>query len=266
MNQPVLRFAPSPNGELHLGHAYSALLNQRMARELGGRLLLRIEDIDTARCSAELTKEAMDNLAWLGVRWETPVRFQSRHQPDYHASQERLAKLGLLYPCFCSRNEVLSRVVSPVMDPEGQPQYDGHCRRLSSIDVAGRMGVGIPFALRIAIEDASRLAGYSGASQWGDVVLSRRDIGTSYHIACVTDDAVQGVSHVVRGKDLEAATSVHILLQKLLGLATPHYHHHALIGDEYGRKLSKSAGSKALRSLRADGVNAADIRNALGFE
>jgi glutamyl-Q tRNA(Asp) synthetase len=262
MSVPVFRFAPSPNGALHLGHAYSALLNARMARDAGGRFLVRIEDIDTIRCTPALVRQALEDLAWLGLAWEEPVRIQSRHSADYHAMQRRLADMGLLYPCFCSRKNIEAHATG-VADPEGQPLYPQTCRRLSAADIAERLARGEPHALRldmaVATSDPAALA-------WGDVVLARKDIGTSYHIAVVTDDALQGVTHVVRGRDLEPATAIHTLLQKLLGLPTPHYHHHALITDRAGAKLSKSRGSRALRALRDEGATPEAVRRSLGFD
>ena len=277
MSLPAFRFAPSPNGELHLGHAYSALLNASLAAQYDGRFLIRIEDIDTTRCTADLAARALANLAWLGLAWEEPVRVQSRHMDDYDGMQKRLADMGLLYPCFCTRKDIAADAAGNSRDPEGQPLYPGTCRGLAASEIEDRIAQGIPHALRLDMKLAlSRLATLSSfveqgkivaadPAAWGDVVLVRKDIGTSYHIAVVTDDALQGISHVVRGRDLYAATAIHRLLQELLGLPAPHYHHHDLIGDETGRKLSKSAGDTSLRALRAQGVGAADIRRALGF-
>ncbi len=277
MSVAAFRFAPSPNGELHLGHAYSALLNARMAAQYGGRFLIRIEDIDTARCTAELAARALAELGWLGLTWEEPVRVQSEHLNEYAQAQRRLADVGLLYPCFCSRKDMAAQGTDSLRDPEGQPLYPGTCRGLAAAEIGDRMAQGIPYAMRLDMRLAqSRLSsplafeekGKSVAAdpaRWGDVVLVRKDIGTSYHIAVVTDDALQGISQVVRGQDLFAATAIHRLLQELLGLPAPHYHHHQLIGDEMGRKLSKSAGGISLRALREQGVSAAAIRRALGF-
>ena len=261
MSVPAFRFAPSPNGELHLGHAYSALLNERMAREAGGRFLIRIEDIDTIRCTAELARRALDDLAWLGLAWEQPVRIQSEHFADYLMQQERLARMGLLYPCFCSRKDI----ADARRDPEGQPVYPGTCRALARAEIESRIASREPHAMRIDMEAAVARTAVSAALAWGDVVLARKDIGTSYHMAVVTDDHAQGITHVVRGRDLEAATAIHLLLQRLSGFASPHYHHHGLVGDDMGRKLSKSDGAKSLRALRAEGRTARDIRRMLGF-
>ena len=277
MSLPVFRFAPSPNGELHLGHAYSALLNARMAAECGGRFLVRIEDIDTTRCTPALAERALADLAWLGLAWEEPVRVQSEHMADYALAQQRLADMGLLYPCFCSRKDIAAQGAGGPLDPEGQPLYPGTCGKLSPAEIADRVGRGIAHAMRLDMRRAlARIAsplafGEKGKpvaadpSRCGDPVLARKDIGTSYHVAVVSDDALQGISHVVRGRDLYAATAIHRLLQELLGLPAPHYHHHELIGDETGRKLSKSAGDISLRGLREQGVGAAQIRRALGF-
>jgi glutamyl-Q tRNA(Asp) synthetase len=260
MAAPVFRFAPSPNGRLHLGHAYSALLNQQMAREAGGRLLLRIEDTDQSRCRREFVRGIYEDLAWLGVQWEEPVRVQSEHFADYDENLRTLWGLGAIYPCFCSRRE--AQALGGVhLDPDGQPFYPGTCRDLSPALVRDRMARGAQFGWRIHMEGC----GDSAAARWGDVLIAKRVVGSYYHIAVVTDDAVQGVTDVVRGEDIEAATPIHRLLQRLLGLPTPRYHHHRLILDGDGTKLSKSRRSTALASLREDGVSAADVRQALGF-
>lgn len=283
MSRPVFRFAPSPNGRLHLGHAYSALLNEKLARETAGRFLLRIEDIDRPRCTDALTEAMLADLAWLGLAWEEPVLRQSEHLADYHAAQQRLHDERLLYPCFCSRRDIaLAAGETRERDPEGQPLYPGTCRRLSTEERSRRLAEGEPHAWRIAMYEAlarmseplSFVEASSGAplrepafaEAWGDVVLVRKDIGTSYHIAVVIDDARQGVTQVVRGRDLFHATSIHLVLQHLLGLPTPRYVHHALIDDAEGRKLSKSLGSKSLADLRDAGVSPRDVRRVLGFE
>lgn len=283
MSRPVFRFAPSPNGRLHLGHAFSALLNERRARETGGRFLLRIEDIDRPRCTEALAQDLLADLAWLGLVWEEPVLRQSAHLADYHSAQQRLREEGLLYPCFCSRRDIaLAAGETSRRDPEGQPLYPGTCRNLSALERARCLGEGVPHAWRIAMDAVvARMAGplsfieeSSGAAlhetahpeAWGDVVLVRKDIATSYHIAVVVDDARQAVTHVVRGRDLFHATAIHLVLQDLLGFPAPRYFHHALIDDAEGRKLSKSLGSKSLAALRDEGVSAPAVRRALGFE
>jgi len=290
VTQPVLRFAPSPNGRLHLGHAYSALLNAHLARAWGGRLLLRIEDIDVTRCRPEFEAAIYEDLAWLGLSWETPVRRQSEHFLEYRAAADRLQGRGLLYPCFCTRSEIAgdvarreagSRKAWP-RDPDGAPLYPGACRSLSRAEVAGRIVAGEPHALRLnmtaALEEAPGPHSYARVAltgavervgavprRWGDAILVRKEIPTSYHLAVVLDDALQGITHVVRGRDLEAATDLHVLLQALLTLPSPAYHHHRLIQDEEGEKLSKSFSSEPLSALRERGTTSTEVRRALGF-
>jgi glutamyl-Q tRNA(Asp) synthetase len=271
MTQPLFRFAPSPNGRLHLGHAYSALLNERLALQSGGRLLLRIEDIDTTRCRPEFTEAAIDDLTWLGIGFEHPVRIQSEHLATYHEALSNLSAQDLLYPCTCTRSE-LSRLGDYLLtDPDGTPLYPQTCRlhgpkpdqnaalRLKMDQATARLKE--PLFKRE--DESDRIV---DPSDWGDVILARKDIGTSYHLACVVDDALQGVTHVVRGRDMEAATSIHRLLQELLGLPHPTYHHHDLILDEESNKLSKSLGSTSLHDLRKMGKTAAQVRKQLGFE
>ncbi len=286
---PVFRFAPSPNGYLHLGHAYSALLNFELARRAGGRFLLRIEDIDPSRCKPEFEQAIYEDLAWLGIAWEQPVRRQSEHLADYRDALEKLSALGLVYPSFESRAEIARQVVERDQggawprDPDGAPLYPGKAKQLSAGERQRLMGQGTPHALRLdmaaALARAGRLAwieqgegpgGESGEIEahpqaWGDVILARKETPTSYHLSVVIDDALQGVSEVVRGKDLFHATSVHVLLQRLLGLPQPAYRHHRLILDDTGQKLSKSTAATGLRELRADGVAPADIRRVAGL-
>jgi glutamyl-Q tRNA(Asp) synthetase len=258
MSRPVFRFAPSPNGLLHLGHAYSALLNAHMAEEAGGRFLLRIEDTDETRARPEFVNAIFDDLAWLGLSWEEPVRIQSAHFADYERNLRTLWSMGAVYPCFCSRKQAQLHALA-ARDPDGQPHYGGTCRQLARDAAERRMANGEIFGWRL--DTGSDPA----AAVWGDAMIAKRRVGSSYHIAVVTDDALQGVTHVVRGRDIEPATPLHRLLQKLLGLPTPHYHHHDLIRDEGGGKLSKSRGSPSLRSLREAGLTAAGIRRRLGF-
>lgn len=269
----VFRFAPSPNGYLHLGHAYSALLNFDLARRCGGRLLLRIEDIDTGRARPEFEAAIYEDLAWLGLDWERPVRRQSEHFADYARALERLDARGLLYACDCKRSDI-ERLAAGTQgwprDPDGSPLYPGTCRskpRRAAREVLAKGGV----ALRLDMRQASTLAGQGLAwrefaqgrmiaadpAEWGDVVLARKDTPASYHIAVVVDDALQGVTDVVRGKDLFEATSLHRLLQRLLDLPAPNYRHHGLVLDEKGEKLAKSVASTA---LRAEGWTPADVR------
>ncbi|MDT3684665.1 MAG: tRNA glutamyl-Q(34) synthetase GluQRS [Pseudorhodoplanes sp.] len=287
MPPPVFRFAPSPNGYLHLGHALSALLNFDMARAAGGRFLLRIEDIDATRCRSEYESEIYEDLAWLGLDWERPVRRQSEHFDAYRAALDRLNDMGLLYPSFESRGEIARMVAAlgdrAARDPDGVPLYPGHALSLSAEERSRRMAAGDPYAMRLDMTAALGKAGLlswqeTGAGPagepgvvmaqpqaWGDVVLGRKDVPTSYHLAVVIDDVLQGITHVVRGQDLFWATSVHRLLQHLLGLPVPAYRHHRLILDADGRKLSKSTQSTALRELRADGVKPAEIRRMVGL-
>lgn len=282
----VFRFAPSPNGYLHLGHAYSALANAEYARHMGGRFLVRIEDIDTTRCREDLVAASLEDLAWLGLSWEKPVLRQSAHFSRYRAAAVDLEAMGLLYPCFCTRNDIAQASGgSPMRDPDGAPVYPGTCRHLDAATREMRRASVDPFALRLDMTAAlarigGRRFGWREASgerletvteitahpeKWGDVVLVRKEIPTSYHLSVVLDDALQGVTHVVRGTDLYEATAIHRVLQALLGLPEPFYHHHALIRDEAGGKLAKSAASKPLRALRAEGVTPAEIRERLGF-
>lgn len=290
MSPPVFRFAPSPNGFLHLGHARSALLIFDLARQSGGRLLLRIEDIDTTRCRPEYEAAIYEDLAWLGIGWEQPVRRQSEHLSLYLDAAERLAWDGLLYPAFESRAEIAQLVkekdeagVWP-RDPDGAPVYPGTAKQLSPAERERKIQSGAPYALRLdmaaAIARAGTLswteqgAGPGGETgivaarpeQWGDVILARKETPTSYHLSAVVDDALQGVTDVVRGQDLFWATGVHRLLQELLGLPQPAHRHHALVLDGTGQKLSKSTRSTALRELRASGVSVDDVRRLACLE
>ena len=284
MPPPVFRFAPSPNGYLHLGHALSALLNAEAARAAGGRLLLRIEDIDVTRCRPEFESAIYEDLAWLGIDWEQPVRRQSEHFGDYRAALERLEALGLIYPSFQSRAEIAALVAERERDgpwprdPDGAPLYPGTARELPPEERARRMAAGEPYALRLDMakalarigaltwDEAERGAIAANPAAWGDVVLARKDTPASYHLAVTVDDALQGVTDVVRGQDLFHSTSVHRLLQSLLGLPAPRYRHHRLILDADGRKLSKSTAATALRQLRAEGLTPADIRRRIGLD
>jgi glutamyl-Q tRNA(Asp) synthetase len=290
MSALVCRFAPSPNGYLHLGHALSALMNFDLARRAGGRFLLRIEDIDATRCRRELESAIYEDLAWLGIAWEHPVRRQSEHLDEYRAALARLEADGLVYPAFESRAEIAAQIAAMPQpwprDPDGAPLYPGNARALSEPERARRMAAGEPYALRLDMAAAMARAGASpltwaeaGAGsdresgtivadpqQWGDVVLGRKEVPTSYHLAVVIDDARQGVTDVVRGHDLFWSSSVHRLLQMLLGLPAPAYHHHRLVLGADGRKLSKSTQATALRTLRQDGLAAADIRRMIGLE
>jgi glutamyl-Q tRNA(Asp) synthetase len=279
---PVFRFAPSPNGELHLGHALSALIDFELCRQVGGRFLLRIEDIDQARCRPEYEAAIYRDLAWLGLAWEEPVRRQSSHMSDYAAVLARLKEMKLVYPAFMSRAELAAATADPAWprDPEGAPLYPPADRRRDPAEAERRIADGEAHAFRLDMTAAVRLVGEgvwreegegephmvrADPGAWGDVILARREIPTSYHLAVVVDDALQGVTHVVRGRDLFAATSVHVLLQKLLGLPSPVYHHHRLVTDAAGRKLSKSDRDTALRALREAGATPAAVRRMVGL-
>ncbi|MGO3926758.1 tRNA glutamyl-Q(34) synthetase GluQRS [Rhodopseudomonas pseudopalustris] len=289
MPPPVFRFAPSPNGRLHLGHAYSALLNFDLARRSGGVFLLRIEDIDQTRCRPEFEAAIYDDLAWLGIEWQQPVRRQSEHLELYRQAIDRLQVAGLLYPAFESRAEIARLVAAREReapwprDPDGAPLYPGEGRTLPAHERQARIAAGAPFALRLDVAAAQQMTGpldwqelgagpggetgtvIAEPQRWGDVVLARKEIPTSYHLSVVIDDALQGVTEVVRGLDLFWATSVHRLLQHLLGLPAPRYRHHKLVLGDDGLKLSKSTKATALADLRAQGATPAAIRSQLGL-
>ncbi len=288
---PTVRFAPSPNGLLHVGHARSALLNWRFANAHEGTFLLRIEDIDVTRARPEFEAAIFEDLGWLGLNWPNPVRRQSEHFAEYEAALGELRKLGLIYPAFLSRAETTARISEIVAtgrvwprDPDGAPHYPGEDRALSASERARRIAAGDPHAWRLDMQAV--LAGLGNAlywteygsgpcgetgeiradpGVWGDVILARRDVPASYHLAVTLDDAIQNITDVIRGEDLFAATSVHRLLQQLLGLPVPSYQHHGLVCDENGRKLSKSDGSTSIASLRQQGVSQDDIMALAGI-
>lgn len=289
MPPPVFRFAPSPNGYLHLGHAYSALLNFDLARERGGRFLLRIEDIDATRCRPQFEAAIYEDLTWLGLSWETPVRRQSEHFARYREAVEKLAGLGLVYAAFESRAEIARLVAqretgSPwPRDPDGAPLYPGAAKSLPPEERERLTAQGVPYALRLDMAAACELVrdltwtelgegpgGERGTvmarpETWGDFILARKETPTSYHLSVVVDDALQGVTEVVRGGDLFWSTSVHVLLQSLLGIPKPVYRHHRLMTDTSGQKLSKSTDATALRELRRQGATPSDIRRLVGL-
>jgi len=281
----VTRFAPSPTGLLHLGHAHSALFAASLAAEAnlaaagGGRFLLRIEDIDSGRCRAEFTQAIFEDLAWLGLDWPAPVRRQSEHFADYRAALDRLAERDLLYPCFCTRRDIAAEIVGAGHAPHGPEGalYSGLCRALPTAERVRRLANGEPHALRLDIAKASAMAGpltwhdrgrgtvTADPAQFGDVVLARKDVPTSYHLAVTVDDAMQEVNLVSRGEDLFAATHVHRLLQALLGLPVPDYAHHRLLTDGEGRRYAKRDRALTLRALRQTGRSAAEVRAMAGF-
>ncbi len=280
----VTRFAPSPTGRLHLGHAYSALFAAKAAADTSGRFLLRIEDIDQGRCRPEFTQGIFEDLAWLGLSWEQPVRHQSQHMRDYAAALDRLAAADLIYPCFCTRKEIAAEIAASPGAPHGPdgPVYPGTCRHLPPEQRAARLAAGDQHALRLDMARACGSISPSGKPlQWtdresghhlarpenfGDVVLARKDVPTSYHLAVTVDDALQGVTLVTRGTDLRDATDVHVLLQRLLGLPTPAYHHHRLLTTPDGRRYAKRDRSETLAEMRRQGARPVEVRARLGFD
>lgn len=279
MDKLVTRFAPSPTGLLHLGHARSALEGWRAAQESGGRFLLRIEDIDTGRCREEFVQAIFDDLAWLGLRWEQPVRRQSQHFDDYRTALHRLQAMALIYPCFCTRQDIQREIAGAASAPHGPdgPLYPGTCRHRSASERAERMEAGESYALRL---DAARAVAQTGPLSWhddhvgeitadpeslGDVVLARKDTPTSYHLSVTVDDHLQGITLVTRGVDLFEATHIHRLLQALLGCDTPRYRHHPLLTDESGRRLAKRDKALTLRAMREQGLDPAQVRARAGF-
>lgn len=266
------RFAPSPTGYLHLGHAFAAVTAWRAAA--GGRFLLRLEDIDPARCRPEYAAAIEEDLGWLGLQWEAPVRVQSRHLPDYRAVLEGLRARGLLYPCFCTRAEIAREIAGAGAAPHGPdgPLYPGICRTLSEADRAARIASGVPFAWRLdmarALEAVAATLTFEEAgegrivcdpAQFGDVVLGRKDVPASYHLCVTHDDAVQGVTLVTRAGDLKPATHLHRLLQALHGWPAPRYAHHRLLTGPDGTRLAKRDHAATLRDMRAQGATPADV-------
>lgn len=277
------RFAPSPTGPLHLGHAFAAILAHDMARKAGGRFLLRWEDIDRQRSRPEWEALAEEDLRWLGLSWDEPPLHQSARLTVYREALGRLWARGLLYPCRCQRRDILAAASAPqegapLIGPDGVV-YPGTCR--------GEPRTGpLPEGVALRLDMARAIGGIAAEAEWeetgtlpgrqrldplrmlrtvGDVVLARRDFGTAYHLAVVVDDAAQGITHVTRGEDLRDATPIHVLLQQLLGLPTPVYHHHRLIRDETGRRLAKREDARAIRRFREDGATPQDIRRMVGL-
>ena len=275
----VTRFAPSPTGRLHLGHAYSALVANHAAREAGGRFLLRMEDIDYGRCRAEFDTAIIDDLAWLGLDWEQPVRRQSEHMDDYRQALDRLQTMGMLYPCFCTRREIQAEIADAGQAPHGPdgPLYPGTCRSLDAASRDREMEAGKPFVLRLDTVQATEAAGRltwvdrdqgtvdAEPEVFGDVVLARKDTPTSYHLAVTLDDHLQGVTKVTRGEDLFAATHVHRLLQALLELDVPDYHHHRLLTDGAGKRFAKRDKAATIIDLRQAGKSPAEVRVLAGW-
>jgi len=275
----ITRFAPSPTGLLHAGHAYSALFCEHAARRDGGRFLLRMEDIDFTRCKAEFEKAIYEDLAWLGLEWEQPVRRQSEHLDEYAAAIDKLRQRDLIYPCFCTRKDILTEIEQSGAAPHGAGEllYPGICRGLSEDERESRIEHGDEFALRLNLEKArnatagvdltwhDRNKGIQQAQPelLGDAVVARKDIQTSYHLAVVVDDALQEISLVTRGEDLFEATHLHRLLQSLLDLPVPEYEHHALIKDSEGTRMAKRKKSPTLRDLRDRGQNADELKTGL---
>jgi glutamyl-Q tRNA(Asp) synthetase len=272
---PVLRFAPSPNGYLHLGHAYSALMNRRVAQRLGGVLRLRFEDIDPVRCRPEYAQAALEDLAWLGIEFTPPILYQSGRLQAYREALQTLQRAGFVYPCFCTRGDI-SRAVAGrsdwPCDPDGAPLYPGTCRHLTAAERErrGRDGALMVQRLDMVAAFARCRPGLAWTEfregvdpadvpaeplRWGDAVLARKDVPTSYHLSVVVDDAAQSITDVVRGEDLFPATALHRLLQVLLGLQAPRYHHHRLRRDETGAKLSKTRQSASLHAMRLAGMS-----------
>jgi len=273
------RFAPSPTGLLHLGHAFAAIT----AREAGERFVVRIEDIDSSRCREEFVAAIVEDLAWLGLNWEEPVMRQSMRMGAYQSALEKLQRAGLSYPCFCTRKDIADEIARAVEAPHGPdgPAYPGTCRNLSEPKRQERLASGAPYALRLDVAKAMAVAGQLTFQEQGqgpngecgtievratgDVVLARKDFPAAYHLAVVVDDAHQNISLVTRGNDLFESTHIHRLLQQLLGLPEPRYQHHRLIVDAQGKKFSKRDGAVTLQALRAAGATPRSVRNQLGL-
>ena len=279
MSTVVTRFAPSPTGRLHLGHAYSALHASRLAADAGGRFLLRIEDIDRTRCKPAFEAGILEDLAWLGIKWEEPVWRQSERMPAYAEALATLAARDLLYPCFCTRTDIAREIAEAGRAPHGPegPVYPGTCRHLSKAERTARIAAGAPYAERLRMDRAVAAAGpftftdceagtlaVDGAP-FGDVVLARKDVPASYHLAVVVDDAAQGVTLVSRGKDLLPATHVHRILQALLELPEPAYAHHRLLADAAGRRFAKRDKSLTIEALRRAGRSPNEVRRMAGI-
>lgn len=276
----VTRFAPSPTGWLHLGHAYAAVFAHNEARKTVGRFLIRLEDIDQTRVRPEYEAAIFEDLSWLGLAWESPVRRQSEHCDDYRSALEKLSSLGMLYPCFCTRKEIQDEIARAGQAPHGAdgPLYPGTCRVKSTAEQQERIGGGQPYALRLDAVKAASLVGRElswvdldrgeqkvDPASFGDVVLARKETPASYHLAVVVDDALQGITLVTRGEDLFEATHLHRLLQELLRLPVPQWRHHRLITDENGKRLAKRDDARSLRSLREHGWTPERVKESIGL-
>ncbi|WP_169567080.1 tRNA glutamyl-Q(34) synthetase GluQRS [Sneathiella limimaris] len=278
----ITRFAPSPTGYLHVGHAYSASLAFEQAMKAGGRFLLRLEDIDQTRCRPEFEAAIYEDLAWIGLKWEEPVRKQSEHFEDYQALLEKLHDRELIYPCFCTRKEIAAEIARSPSAPHGPdgPVYPGTCKHLSALEIDQNFSEDKPYALRLNMERALDAVSQDllrfeevgkgiiqcDPARFGDVVLARKETPTSYHLAVTFDDALQGVNLVVRGQDLFEATYLHCLLQHLLSLPTPRYLHHGLVSDLKGRRLAKRDKSATIRDIREQGYSPEEVRKLIGFQ
>lgn len=290
--KPILRFAPSPNGFLHPGHAFSACVTADLAEKLGGTWLLRIEDIDQHRSKPEFIKAIYEDLTWLGLNWPEPVLLQSTRFEEYQKAAKFLKDKNLLYPCFCSRKQIkenagIQENAGIEKDPDGAPLYPGTCKNLSPKEIKQKLNTKLPVQYRLNMNKAIDLTGPLSFKQiqpenssidnltittidcrperWGDVVIQRKFIPSSYHLSVVLDDAMQNITHITRGKDLLAATDVHRVLQSLLGLPQPIYFHHELISDPQQQKLAKSKGSASLRDLRLSGISSNELRSNISF-
>ena len=273
--QPVVtRFAPSPTGLLHKGHAYSALMAYRYAQAHSGTFILRIEDIDTSRCKPEFIDTIYEDLEWLGIRWTNPVRIQSHHMDSYQANLDKLRGMGLAYPCFCTRKDVQNEIERAGHAPHGPEGiiYPGICRNLSIEEQISRIANQEAHAWRLNLEKSLQVTGetihwhdelhgiqMASPRDLGDIILSRKDTPTSYHLSVITDDAIQSITHIVRGEDLFHATHIHLVLQKLLGLPQPRYIHHPLLTDKAGKRFAKRDKAQTLKSIRASGISATQL-------
>lgn len=274
----ITRFAPSPTGWLHLGHAYAAVFAHAEARQAGGRFLVRLDDLDLTRVRPVYEEAIFEDLTWLGLTWESPIRKQSDHFEAYRDALRRLEALGLLYPCFCTRREIQEEIARAGLAPQGPdgPLYPGTCRRLAADQVAEQMASGRDYAMRLDLGKALDLAGrdldwldlnhgrmIADPTPLGDVVLSRKETPTSYHLAVVVDDFAQDITLVTRGEDLLPSTHLHRVLQALLDLPVPTWKHHRLITDESGKRLAKRDDARSLRSLREAGWTPDQVRAAI---